>query len=311
MELVPYKTAPRFVQACLGILKAPKPFCSHGAAFGSIGHLLVEAVEAFHRRLRAVASRAVYVHCEFFVPYGQLGVALVRQEIFEQLVGGGAHYADASLFALILSVDGALDCGHRLDGRRAAGIAGAVIVERYVVGVAPGVLQEHGRVGQVFRIKAGGVVEGVCRNHYPAAVQGTPEAEFKRHFAIRPGQVALAPLKLLGGESYESAVGGYGGQLEPEAEAVGKENVGAQGAEFLLIEVLPQEYVAGERLGRWNIGVGGLPAASAYVPAPPRNDVPQPRIRLGVVFFHPRVLDSALTVEYVVGEPVYEHQVTV
>ena len=310
MELVPDESAPGLVQAGLRIGDPAQPVGGHGAALGGIRQLLVQPVEALHCGLRSVTAGPVDIHRQFLVPDRQFRVGAERQEILEQLVRSGTDDLDASFAAGPLFVDGSLHRGDRTDGGGAARVAGPVIMEGNVGRVEGGVLGEFGGNGQVLPVETGGIGPRIGGHHNLIAVQRAPEAEFEGNLTVDAGQVHSPPLQFLGGEADQAAVGGDGGQLEPEAEAVGQEDVRADGAEFLLVEMLSEQDVPGERFGGGNIGVRGFPAAAGDVPAPVGDEPAQAGKGLGMVLLHPVVFDAGLAIEHIVGIPVDEHQIT-
>ena len=228
-------------------------------------------------------------------------MAVVRQEILEQLVGGGADHVDGAFFPGPLPVDRGLDRRDRFEGGGAARVTGAVIVVGDVVGVEGRVLRQLFVVRQVLGVEAGAVAQGVGGHHDLVAVQRAPEAELEGDLAVHAGQVAAPPLQFLRGEADQAAVGGDGGQMEPEPEAVGEEDVRADGAELLLVEALPHQDVARERFRGGNVRVGRLPAAAGDVPAARRDGFAQALEVFRIVLLHPGVLDARLAVEHVVG----------
>ena len=170
VELVPEETAPGLVQAGLRVGDPAQPVGGRGAALGRVRELLVQPVEALHRGLRGVTAGTMDIHRQFLVPHREFRVAVVRQEILEQLVGRGADHMDGAFLPGPLPVDRSLDRRDRFEGGGAARVTGAVIVVGDVVGVEGRVLRQLFVVRQVLRVEAGAVAQGVGGHHDLVAV---------------------------------------------------------------------------------------------------------------------------------------------
>ena len=309
MELMPEETAPRLVQAGLWIGDPAQPVGGRGAALGGVCELFIQPVEAFHGGLRGVASGPMDIHRQFLVPYGEFRMGAVRQEVPEQLVGCGAENPDVSSFPSALPVDGGLYRGNRFNGGRSSRVAGAIIMIGNVVWIECRMSRKFGGVCQVFRVKTRPVAQGIGGHHDLVAVQCAPKAEFERNFAVRAGQVPPSPLKFLRGEADEAAVRGYRGKMEPETETVGEKDIGADGAELFLVEMLPEQDVARKRFRGGNVCVRCLPAAAGNVPSSLGDGLTQALECVRMVFLHPGIFDAGLAIEHIVGILVNQRQI--
>ena len=111
----------------------------------------------------------------------------------------------------------------------------------------------------------------------------------------------VAPSQFLRGETYQSAMCSERRQRPSEAETVGQEDVRTFRAELLAIESLPQQDVADDGFGRRYQYVVGIPTATTDIPASFTDIVFHFLVHVGIVLFHPSILDCPLEVEQVIG----------
>ena len=92
-----------------GVSGAVHPFGGYGSPFGGIAQVFVLAVVELHGGFRGVAACSVNVHQQLTVKDGQLGMAVIRKVVFEQLVAGSADnlYRAVAFQALLYRAHGA------------------------------------------------------------------------------------------------------------------------------------------------------------------------------------------------------------
>ena len=86
-----------------------------------------------------------------------------------------------------------------------------------------------------------------------------------------------------------------------KAEAVGQEDVGAFGVEFLSIECLTKQHVAQKRLRRTDDSLVSIPTATCNVPTAIGNIAFHFFILQWIVFLHPCIFHTTFKVENIVG----------
>ena len=309
MELVPDETLPDLVEFGAVVGQRAEPVGCDGGPLGRTGQLFVAAIVVLHRRLRGIAPRGVHIHEQLAVVRGQLVLTVEIGE--EQVVARGADHLDRRLRIV-----------ERLGQPAAGGDRAAVAHVAHVVAAArivaeAGVVETVGRTlhqtrvilhvfGQFVAVAAR--IEG---RQQRAAVDAVPHAPREGILPVIGCvvEVAAAPAELLRREADQPAVRGQRRQRIAEAEAVGQEDVGRTHAELALVELLSEQDVADERLGRGHVRVVGIPRSARDMPLA-AGDVPlHPFVLQGIVLLHPFVLHGAFEAEAVVGEPLHEVEI--
>ncbi|MPM60260.1 hypothetical protein SDC9_107111 [bioreactor metagenome] len=119
------------------------------------------------------------------------------------------------------------------------------------------------------------------------------------------------PVQLLRRETYQSAMGSYGGQCPAKSETVGQEDVGTLHAEFIAVVLLSQHYIADERFdGRYQ-RICCIPTRSTDVPAALLDIFLHEFVLHGVIFLHPGILHTSFEVEDIIGILLQQEEVLV
>ena len=201
------------------------------------------------------------IHEELAVIFGKLGMRRIGHEILEELIAGGADHFNFALFF----VYGALYCVNRGDCGRSPHVSGAVIIVYHTEIVFCKMIFKQFALREVFVIPA--VFVSITVSHHDFRTVNTfPDTDIVGIASVGM-EIAVTPAEFLRGETYKTAVRRNCWECPAEAEAVGQENVGAFGSEFLAVEILTEHDVADRGLNRWHNGVGGVPARTADMPA--------------------------------------------
>ena len=86
-----------------------------------------------------------------------------------------------------------------------------------------------------------------------------------------------------------------------KAEAIGQEDVGTLGVEFLAIESLTKQHITQERFRRTDDSLVSIPTTTSNMPTAIGNIAFHFFILQWIVFLHPRIFHAAFKVENIVG----------
>ena len=305
MELVPDKAFPGLGENLARVGHGPEPVGGNGAAFGSVGKLLVTAVIELHRSLRGIATRGMHVHQQLPVPHRKLRVGGIGKVVLVEAVARGADDLHGPV-----ALQAQFQSPHRLDGRGAARVARTIVMVNGIQRIALGDALQVLAMAEVFVTPLGRIVVGVHHGHDTRTVHALPQADLERNLA-RTMERTVAPHEFLRRETDKTAVGGDRRKRPPETEAVRQEDVRAFDPEFAAVEVLSVQDIAREGLRGRDIRVGGVPRAARDMPAPLADVTLDQFVLVRVVLLHPLVLDAALEVEHVIGVGAKEKQVLI
>ena len=150
----------------------------NGAAFGSVGKLLVTAVIELHRSLRGIATRGMHVHQQLPVPHRKLRVGGIGKVVLVEAVARGADDLHGPV-----ALQAQFQSPHRLDGRGAARVARTIVMVNGIQRIALGDALQVLAMAEVFVTPLGRIVVGVHHGHDTRTVHALPQADLERNLA--------------------------------------------------------------------------------------------------------------------------------
>ena len=182
------------------------------------------------------------IHRHLTVSDRQLGILVKRKIVLVYLVAGSADDFNGSV-----AVNTLLHRTYRLYGRRAARVTGTIVtVYRTKCAFAQLALQQA-TVREVLVLEALTITKSMS-HHDTAAVNALPKTYRERILLTAGIEGIVPPPEFLRGKADKPAMACKSWQVIAEAEAVGKEHIGALLAKLLAIECLAKQYIANPRL---------------------------------------------------------------
>ena len=164
---MPDDALPRLRHLLDGVAVGAGPVGHHGRTLGSVAQVLVLSVVQLHGGLRRVAAIAVQVHRQLTVVDRQV---LAVGQVLVQLVAGGADNLQRPV-----ALQSLLHGAYRVDGRRTAYVARAVVAVGDAQWTLVDLAHQHFVLRQVLVVKALTVAEAVGHDDV-AAVHTLPAA---------------------------------------------------------------------------------------------------------------------------------------
>ena len=237
----------------------------------------------------------MHIHRQFTIEDRQFGMILVWQEITIQLVARSTYHLYRSI-----SHDTFLYRTYRRNIWRTADVASAIITVSHIERTLLDFPHHEFALREVFIIPSLCIVESM-RHHDTAAVDALPQADGERITFVTLIERFGAPHQFLRRKANQTAMSRQCRQRIAKAEAVGQEDVGALGIEFLAIKSLTKQHISQERFRRTDDSLVSIPTTTSNMPTAIGNIAFHFFILQWIVFLHPCIFHATFKVENIVG----------